>query len=64
MSVKSKKGRLTTRVLVVLAALFAMVALTGSGCLAEGPPLGRDIPQGAPALVGGTLISAPTHTGI
>lgn len=46
MSVKSKNGRLAARVLVALAALFAMIALTGSACLAEGPPLGRN-PQGA-----------------
>lgn len=45
MSVKSKNGRLAARVLVALAALFAMIALTGSACLAEGPPLGRN-PQG------------------
>ncbi|CNF22868.1 lipoprotein LppT [Mycobacterium tuberculosis] len=37
MSVKSKNGRLAARVLVALAALFAMIALTGSACLAEGP---------------------------
>lgn len=42
MSVKSKNGRLAARVLVALAALFAMIALTGSACLAEGPPLGRN----------------------
>lgn len=30
MSVKSKNGRLAARVLVALAALFAMIALTGS----------------------------------
>lgn len=57
MSVKSKNGRLAARVLVALAALFAMIALTGSACLAEGPPLGRN-PQGAPAPVGGTVISS------
>lgn len=39
MSVKSKNGRLAARVLVALAALFAMIALTGSACLAEGPRL-------------------------
>ncbi len=33
MSVKSKNGRLAARVLVALAALFAMIALTGSACL-------------------------------
>lgn len=37
MSVKSKNGRLAARVLVALAALFAMIALTGSACLAEPP---------------------------
>ncbi|WP_234778114.1 hypothetical protein, partial [Mycobacterium tuberculosis] len=45
MSVKSKNGRLAARVLVALAALFAMIALTGSACLAEGPPLGREPPR-------------------
>lgn len=61
MSVKSKNGRLAARVLVAL--LFAMIALTGSACLAEGPPLGRN-PQGAPAPVGGTVIVAPMHSGV
>lgn len=54
MSVKSKNGRLAARVLV---------ALAGSACLAEGPPLGRN-PQGAPAPVGGTVIVAPMHSGV
>lgn len=54
---------LAARVLVALAALFAMIALTGSACLAEGPPLGRN-PQGAPAPVGGTVIVAPMHSGV
>lgn len=63
MSVKSKNGRLAARVLVALAALFAMIALTGSACLAEGPPLGRN-PQGAPVPVGGTVIVAPMHSGV
>ncbi|KBA91021.1 lipoprotein LppT, partial [Mycobacterium tuberculosis M1728] len=58
-----QNGRLAARVLVALAALFAMIALTGSACLAEGPPLGRN-PQGAPAPVGGTVIVAPMHSGV
>lgn len=62
MSVKSKNGRLAARVLVALAALFAMIALTGSACLAEGPRLAAT--SGAPAPVGGTVIVAPMHSGV
>lgn len=62
MSVKSKNGRLAARVLVALAALFAMIALTGSACLAEVPAWPQ--PSGAPAPVGGTVIVAPMHSGV
>lgn len=62
MSVKSKNGRLAARVLVALAALFAMIALTGSACLAEGPAWPQ--PSGGTGLVGGTVIVAPMHSGV